>query len=78
MKSILFLLMLISTSAIANEYVIKMSNGSFGTLSNYPPVVIKEICIRGTIYLVSDNGYITPELNQYGKTIGCTTTDNDK
>lgn len=77
MRIALLLLAMLSLNAFSSTHVIQMRDGIFGT-HNYPDVIIKERCIYGVIYLISDNGHIAVALNSSNKPITCKIIEEEK
>lgn len=64
-------LVLLPFSCLSERYIVPFSGGIFDKYSNYPDVIINEICIHNVGYLVTDNGRIVVAVDQNNNPMVC-------
>ena len=79
-KNLIYLMtiMMLSHFAYADIYTLSFRDSKFGLYSNYPDVRIKEICVHGVGYLVSDEGYMLVAVDQHNNPLVCKELNNEK
>lgn len=71
-------LVLLPFPCLSEKYIVPFSGGIFGKHSNYPDVIINEICIHNVGYLVTDNGHVVVAVDQNNNPLVCKVKDKSK
>lgn len=71
-------LVLLPFPCLSEKYIVPFSSGTFGKHSNYPDVIINEICIHNVGYLVTDNGHVVVAVDENNNPLVCKIKDKSK
>ena len=79
MKKLMILFaILMAFPCLAEKYIVPFSGGILDKYSNYPDVIINEICIHNVRYLVTDNGHVVVAVDQNNNPLVCKVKDKSK
>lgn len=71
-------LVLLPFPCLSEKYIMPFSGGIFDKHSNYPDVIINEICIHNVGYLVTDNGHVVVSVDKNNNPLVCKIKDKSK